>query len=103
MVDEGFDATADLVADGPDMVEILACGVVEDPVLVAFAGIVGAGVAHPMVITTSEALTASVVRILGRSAAMSIPSSAMASTAMGLILSAGSEPAERTSIWPPDN
>ena len=27
------------------MVEILACGVVEDPVLVAFAGIVGAGVA----------------------------------------------------------
>jgi hypothetical protein len=56
-----------------------------------------------MVITTSEALTASVVRILGRSAAMSIPSSAMASTAMGLILSAGSEPAERTSIWPPDN
>jgi DNA-binding transcriptional ArsR family regulator len=55
---------------------------------------------HPMVITTSEALTASVVRILGRSAAMSIPPSAMASTAMGLILSAGSEPAERTSIWP---
>jgi hypothetical protein len=38
LVDEGFDATADLVADGPDMVEIVACGVVEDPVLVAFAG-----------------------------------------------------------------
>ena len=47
MVDEGFDAMADRVADGPDMVEILACGVVQDPVLVAFAGIVGAGVAAP--------------------------------------------------------
>ena len=45
MADEGFDATADLVADRPDMVEILACGVVEHPVFVAFAGILRAGVA----------------------------------------------------------
>jgi DNA-binding transcriptional ArsR family regulator len=38
-----------------------------------------------MVITTSEALTASVVRILDRSAAMSIPSSAIAWTAIDLV------------------
>jgi hypothetical protein len=44
-VDQGFDAAADLVADGPDMVEVLACRVVEDPVFVASAGIIRAGVA----------------------------------------------------------
>src|SRR5688500_15547212 len=53
-----------------------------------------------MVITTSDSLTASVVRTLGTSADMSMPSSAMASTAAGLIFSAGWDPAERTSIWP---
>src|SRR5687767_2676907 len=53
-----------------------------------------------MVITTSDSLTASVVRILGISADMSIPSSAMASTAAGLTLSAGWDPADRTSISP---
>src|SRR5215211_3867450 len=54
-----------------------------------------------MVITTSELLTASVVRILGCSVAMSMPSSAMACTATGFICSAGSDPAERTSTASP--
>src|SRR6478752_8777110 len=55
-----------------------------------------------MVMTTSDSFTASVVRTLGISADMSMPSSAMASTAAGLTLSAGWEPAERTSMrpWP---
>src|SRR6476469_10851781 len=53
-----------------------------------------------MVITTSDSFTASVVRIFGILADMSMPSSAMASTAAGLTLSAGWEPADRTSIRP---
>nr|KEP23677.1 hypothetical protein DA06_05930 [Georgenia sp. SUBG003] len=56
---------------------------------------------QPMVMTTSDSFTASVVRTLGVSAAMSMPTSAMASTADGLTCSAGAEPAERTSIAPP--
>src|SRR5690349_1161237 len=55
---------------------------------------------QPMVMTTSDSLTASVVSTFGISADMSMPSSAMASTAAGLTLSAGWEPAERTSISP---
>jgi hypothetical protein len=103
LVDEGFDGTADLVADWPDTVEILACGVVEDPVLVAFAGIVGAGVAARHGDHDVGSFDGLRGQGLGSFVAMSIPSSAMASTAMGLILSAGWEAAERTSMWPPDN
>ena len=55
---------------------------------------------QPMVMTTSEPLTASVVRIFGDSAVMSMPSSAIAATAEGLTWSAGMEPAERTSMAP---
>jgi hypothetical protein len=54
-----------------------------------------------MVITTSLCCTASVVRIFGLAALMSMPSSAMAAIAMGLSWSAGSVPAERTSMWLP--
>jgi hypothetical protein len=57
---------------------------------------------QPMVMTTSDARTASVVRIFGFSAEMSIPSSSIASRTAGLIWAAGSEPAERTSTAPPD-
>ena len=46
---------------------------------------------QPIVITTSEVLTASVVRIFGCSPAMSMPSSAIAWTATGLIASAGAD------------
>src|SRR5690606_14215483 len=53
-----------------------------------------------MVTTTSDASTAAVVRIFGCAAAMSMPTSRIASTAIGLIWSAGAEPAERTSIRP---
>src|SRR5699024_4753251 len=55
---------------------------------------------QPMVMTTSDSLTASVVRILGTSADMSMPTSFMAATAAGFTVSAGADPAERTSIWP---
>ncbi len=54
-----------------------------------------------MVITTSEACTASVARIFGLWVEMSIPTSAMASTAAGLTASAGALPAERTSMASP--
>ena len=53
--------------------------------------------------TTSEAFTASVVSTLGCSARMSIPTSAIASTATTLTWSAGIDPAERTSTAPPDS
>src|SRR6476620_7608120 len=55
-----------------------------------------------MVMTTSEDCTASGVRSLGRSAAMSLPSSSMASRTAGLMGSAGADPADRTSTRPPD-
>src|SRR5690625_1126758 len=51
-----------------------------------------------MVMTTSEACTASGVRMSGVAVVMSMPSSAMAATAVGLSCSAGSDPAERTSM-----
>src|SRR6476661_4551975 len=53
-----------------------------------------------MVMTTSDSLTASVVRVLGISRDMSMPTSAIALTAAGFTWSAGCEPAERTSISP---
>jgi hypothetical protein len=53
-----------------------------------------------MVMTTSEASTASVVSSFGRSAEMSIPTSIMASRTAELICSAGADPAERTSTRP---
>src|SRR5690349_2443924 len=56
-----------------------------------------------MVTTTSDACTASPVRTLGRSAAMSTPTSAIASTATGLTCAAGADPADRTSTAPPDS
>src|SRR5699024_7186144 len=55
---------------------------------------------QPMVMTTSEALTASTVRTFGVAAVMSMPSSAMASTATGLSWSAGADQADRTSMRP---
>src|SRR3954447_19769488 len=54
-----------------------------------------------MVMTTSEAWTASVVRIFGFWSEMSMPTSAMACTAAGLTASLGAEPAERTSTASP--
>lgn len=54
-----------------------------------------------MVMTTSEASTASVVSTVGRWPEMSMPTSAIASTAAGLTWSPGAEPAERTSTLSP--
>ena len=58
---------------------------------------------QPIVTTTSDACTASVVSTFGCSARMSTPTSAMASTATGLTWSAGIDPADRTSTAPPDS
>ena len=53
-----------------------------------------------MVMTTSETSTASGVRIFGVSAEMSMPSSSIAATTAGFTVSAGADPAERTSTRP---
>ncbi|GAB2481130.1 hypothetical protein GCM10026982_01220 [Nocardiopsis aegyptia] len=56
---------------------------------------------QPMVMQTSEASTASGVRIFGFWSVMSMPTSSMAATTAGLTESAGAEPAERTSTRSP--
>src|SRR5688572_23028083 len=55
---------------------------------------------QPIVITTSEARTASSVSGFGNSSLMSTPISVIASITAGLMVSAGSLPAERTWILP---
>jgi hypothetical protein len=57
---------------------------------------------QPMVITTSDACTASVVISWGTPWLMSMPSSRIASIATGLISVPGSEPPERTLTAPPE-
>jgi hypothetical protein len=54
-----------------------------------------------MVMTTSEASTASVVSTFGCWSEMSMPTSAIAATAEGLTWSPGSDPADRTSTASP--
>jgi hypothetical protein len=56
---------------------------------------------QPIVMTTSEACTASVVSTFGDSREMSIPTSSMARTTWGFTASAGAEPADRTSTRSP--
>jgi hypothetical protein len=59
------DPAPDFVADRSYVVEVLACRFVEVAVFVACAGIVGQVSPQPMVMTTSEALTATLDKILG--------------------------------------
>ena len=83
--DELLDAVADLVADGADGVDALAGGVVERPVLVALAGEDRAGVAaahRDDDVGGPDDLVGPRLRV--SSAAMSMPTSAIASTAAGL-------------------
>ncbi len=96
--DEILDEAPDGVTDGAHRVHALPGRVVQLPVEVALAGKHLAGVPQPIVTHTSDSLTASVVRILGTSADMSMPTSRIASTAAGFTAEAGAEPAERTSI-----
>jgi len=88
--------TVDLVANGADLFECLARRFRQLPVEIAPAGVNRAGVAAPMVITTSAALAASSVSGLGNALVTSRLISARASTTAGLTRSAGWEPAERT-------
>jgi len=67
------------------VVEVLSGRVVRNPVLVACSMGIGARVPQPIVITTSEALTASVVMILGCSVGTVDALSATAWTATGMI------------------
>src|SRR5262249_44930351 len=60
-------------------------------------GYTGHASPQPMVTTTSGARTISSVHGLGNSVRMSMPTSAIASTAAGLTVSAGSDPPENTS------
>jgi hypothetical protein len=59
------DPGVDLVADRAYVVDVLACGVGQLPVEVALAGEDGARVATAMVMTTSDASTASAVSNFG--------------------------------------
>ena len=79
------DSLLDLVADGAHGLEVLAGGVGELPVLVTLAGKSGHASPQPIVTTTSAACTISSVQGLGNSWAMSMPTSAIARTADGLI------------------
>lgn len=80
-----FDATTDIVADGPYGVDALASGVVELPVFVALSGEERAGVATTHGDHDVRGLHRLGGEDLGCSAVMSIPSSCIASTAVGLI------------------
>ena len=44
LADQVLDPTSDLISDGPYGVDLLAGRVFEDPIFIAFPGIVGAGV-----------------------------------------------------------
>lgn len=87
-------------SDGPDLVDGAAGGVGDRPVQVPLPREDRAGVAQPMVTTTSAACTASAVSFSGNSWARSIPSSAMTARTAGSIAAAGAEPAEVTRTRP---
>ena len=78
-----------------------ACGVVEGPVLVARAGVEGAGVAAAHGDHHVGGPDDLVGPALGDSPAMSMPTSAMASTAAGLISGPGSEPPDQATARSP--
>jgi hypothetical protein len=94
LVDERAHPRTDLVSDFADGLDGLACWVGEFPVEVPLAGEDGTGVAASHGDDDVGALHRVVVGIFGFWAAMSRPTSRMASTATGLTWSAGSEPAE---------
>ena len=99
--DQVFDELLDLVPDGADGVDALAGGSVSFQSRYRLPGKTGQASPQPMVMHTSEAWTASVVRIFGVWAEMSMPTSRIASTTAGLTVSAGADPAERTSTRSP--
>ena len=87
---EHFHPCPDLVADRPDRLDVLAGRVVELPVLIALAGVERAGVAAAHGDDDVGVLDGLIGEHLGCSEAMSMPTSAIASTATGLIRSPGS-------------
>jgi hypothetical protein len=76
-------AALDLVADGTHGFDSRARRVLKLPVELALAREIGQAPPRTMVITTSEAYTASVVRIFGVCCEMSMPTSTIAATAAG--------------------
>jgi hypothetical protein len=103
LLDQLLDPPADLVTDGLDDIYALTGRVVERPVLVAFPRIVRTTVTASHRDDHVTGLDCVDGEDCGFSAAMSMPSSAIACTATGLILSAGSLPADRTSMAPPES
>ena len=75
----------DLVADASDSLDGLAGGVLELPVLVAFAGVDGQASPQPMLMSPSVALAAWSVSGWGSSWDGSMPNKAMAALTAGLI------------------
>jgi hypothetical protein len=91
-----------VVADGPlHRVDVLAGGVGDGPFFVAFSGEDGAGVPAAHGDDDSAAWTISSVQRLGNSLVMSMPTSAMAWTAAGLISLPGSDPPDQAIAWSP--
>jgi len=90
--EQATDALFDVVADGTHCIDGLSGGVGQFPVFVTLAGKKGQASPHPIVTTTSAAWTISSVQGLGNSRVMSMPISAIACTADGLISSPGSDP-----------
>src|SRR5699024_4715323 len=99
--DELLDAGTDLVAHRADFRDALAGWVLGFPVLVPLAGVVGAGVDASHGDDHVGGLDGFGVRTFGFWWEISMPTSAMASTAAGLIESAGADPAERTAMRSP--
>jgi hypothetical protein len=100
-LDEVLYSTSDLVTDRPDNLDALTGRVIHHPVLIAFARIERTRVAAPHGDDEVGGFDGLGGQDFGCSAVMSTPSSVMACTATGFIRSAGSEPAERTSIVSP--
>jgi hypothetical protein len=71
-----FDSPSNFVANGSDVADVLACGVVEDPVFVAFTGLERTGVAAPHGDDDIGAFDGLGGQNFRFSAAMSMPSSA---------------------------
>ena len=92
LLEQGQDAAFEVVADRADGGGIETIRVVEIPVSYRVPGKIGQASPQPMVITRSAARTISSVHGFGYSPVMSIPRSAMAAIAAGLISWPGSEP-----------
>ena len=104
MAEVGIDITrefpkpwTDEIVQAADVVVTMGCG----DACPIFPGKNGQASPHPMVTTTSAAWTISSVHGLGNSRVMSMPTSAIAAAADGLISLPGSDPPDQATPWSP--